>query len=189
MGSVKHPHLEKNAEKLEKTHKSSVHILRLEQKPWTGFKGGEKLTTCCFQPQGKSSVREGSGELLLHKSREQCPQLLSAVLQEAASLERSCSHSHGSVGWLRQAGKCSGLAGVRGCPLAQSSVSGLLCKELLPTARQGAGEMGDVGCWGSTEAGGVFGKTSLLILWSGARRVPGCVHELEALGRARHNLG
>lgn len=103
MGSVKHPHLEKNAEKLEKTHKSSMHILRLEQKPWTGFKGGEKLTTCCLQPQGKSSVREGSGELLLHKSREQCPQLLSAVVQEAASLERSCSHSHGSVG-LVQAG-------------------------------------------------------------------------------------
>lgn len=47
-GSVKHPHLEKSAEKLEKTQKSSVHILRLEQKPWTGFKGGEKLTTCCL---------------------------------------------------------------------------------------------------------------------------------------------
>lgn len=91
--------------------------------------------------------------------------------------------------WFRQAGKCSGLAGVCDCPLAQSSVSGLLCKELLPTARQGAGEMGDVGCWENTEAGGIFGKTSLLILWLGAHRVPGCVHELEAFGRARHSLG
>lgn len=67
--------------------------------------------------------------------------------------------------WFRQSGKCSGLAGVCGCPLAQSSVPGLLCEELLPTAKQGAGEMGDVRCWESTEAGGVFGKTSLLILW------------------------
>lgn len=97
MGSVKHPYLEKNAEKLEKTQKSSVHILRTEQKPWTGFKGGEKLATCCLQPQGKSSVREGRGELLLHKCREQCPQLLSAGLQETASLKKS---------WLPQPQLC-----------------------------------------------------------------------------------
>lgn len=88
----------KSAEKLEKPQKSSVRILRLEQKPWTGFKGGEKLTSCCLQSQGKSSVREGSGELLLHKSREQCPQLFSAVLQEQPPWkEGTGNHSHRSV--------------------------------------------------------------------------------------------
>lgn len=89
--SVKHSHSEKDAEKLEKTQKSSVHILRPEQKTQTSFKRG-KTCYVLSSIQGKSSMREGSGELVLHKCMEKCPWLLSAVLWSCslpASLEKS----------------------------------------------------------------------------------------------------
>lgn len=181
MGSVKHPYLEKNAEKLEKTQKSSVHILRTEQKPWTGFKGGEKLATCCLQPQGKSSVREGRGELLLRKCREQCPQLLSAGLQETASLKKSC---------LPQPQLCGFGSGSLGSALAWLvSVAALWLKALCQgcsersCSPQQSREQGRWGMWGAGRA-----QRQEVCLErhpcsycgekSGIQRAPGCVHEL-----------
>lgn len=173
MGSVKH------AEKSEKTHKSSVHILRLEQKSWTGFKGGEKLTTCCLRAQGKSSVREGSGELLLHKSREQCPQLLRAVLQESASQEENsqpqlCGFGSGRLGsavaWLVSMAALWLRALCQGCSARSCS------------PQQGT-EQERWGMWGAGRA-----QRNELCLErrpcsscgerSGTQYVPGCVHEL-----------
>lgn len=53
----KQPCPENDVRKLEKHKKIYVCILRPKQKPWTGFKAGEKLTTCSLQPRGKSSMR------------------------------------------------------------------------------------------------------------------------------------
>lgn len=164
MGSVKHPHLEKSAEKLEKTQKSSVHILRLEQKPWLQRRG----KTYYVLPSTPREKQRERGEQRAAVAQVQGAKPTAAQCCAAGTSlpgRELVTTATGLWFWFRQAGKCSGLAGVHGCSLAQSSVPGLHCKELLPTARQGAGEMGDVGCWESTEVGGVSGKTSLLILW------------------------
>lgn len=181
MGSVKHPYLEKNAENLEKTQKSSVHTLRTEQKPWTGFKGGEKLATCCLQPQGKSSVREGRGELLLHKCREQCPQLLSAGLQENSLPEKELVATATALWvWFRQSGSAlAWLVSVAALWL-RALCQGCSARSCSP---QQSREQGRWGMWGAGRA-----QRQEVCLErhpcsycgekSGIQRAPGCVHEL-----------
>lgn len=119
MCSVKHPCSEKDAEKLEKMQKNGVHILRPEQKPWTGFKGGENILHVVFNPRGKQRERgEWKADVAqVHGEMPTAAQCHAAVALSSSLPGKELVAKATDV-WacFREAGKWSGLAGVHGCP-------------------------------------------------------------------------
>lgn len=114
MGSVKHPHLEKNAEILEKTQKSSVHIFE------TGTEALDWL-----QRRGKTYYVLPSTPGEKQRERGEWRAAVAQVQGAKSTAAQCCAAGNNLPGkelvatglwvWFRQAGKCSGLVGVCGC--------------------------------------------------------------------------
>lgn len=142
-----------------------------------------KHATCCLQPQGKSSVRVRSGNLILQKCMEKCSQLLGALLQSCplpASLEKSwkpkpqmCGLGSGRLGnalaWLVSA------AGLHHCLCSErrlacgSRARATLVQGVTLCGRAGSrgGHGGRKRVWKGSRVGPVVRGQGLVIMYPG----------------------